>query len=244
MIGITLLLVSGCALKQPIMVLPEGLQGDADVLPVSGRRGFGWKRDLRFGAFRTVHANWVWRSDDSTTWGVLDKNATWSAKRPVSFVLEATGCEPWSARCLGHAAARHREKAIGVGIDEGGPRIRRAVVEDTSGEWFDCDLVRSDGRRWTFQMSRDDATGFGGVLVDDRASEVARVHATDQQTGKPYTYLVPSPLGFVIETRSGVVVGVERAFDGKVVLSRATSSREVCPLATVAAALLLWEPLR
>ena len=244
MTGLTLLFVSGCTLKQPIMVLPESLQGDADVLPVSGRQGFGWRRDLRFGPFRTVHTSWVWRSDDSSNWGVLDKNTTWSAKRPVSFVLEGTGCEPWTARCLGHASTRHREKAIGVVIDEGGLRIQREVVEDTSGEWFDCDLVRSDGRRWTFQMSRDDATGFGGVLVDDRASKVARVRATDEQTGKPYTYGVPPPLGFVIETSSGAVVGVQRAFDGKVVLSRATASSVVCPLATVAAASLLWEPLR
>jgi len=245
MMAITLLFVSpGCALRQPIMVLPEALQGDADVLPVSGRQGFGWQRDLRFGQFRTAHTNWVWRSDDSNNWGVLDQNATWSAKRPVSFVLEGTGCEPWTARCLGHASTGHREKAIGVGVDERGLGIRREIVEDTTSEQFECDLVSSAGRKWNFQMARDVHSGFGGVILDERASEVARVHATDQQTGKPYTYVAPQPLGFVIDTSAGVVVGVERAFDGKVVLSRATVSSQVCPLATVAAALLLWEPLR
>ena len=186
----------------------------------------------------------MWRSDDFTKWGLFDNNETWKAKRPVSFVLKGRGCEPWTARCLGHASSRLREKAVGLGTDDGGFGIRREVIENTSGEWFECDLDRADGRRWQVRLASTEPSGFGGVLLDERQSVVARVHQTDRQTGKPYTYAVPSPVGFVIETGSGVMMAVERAFQGAVVLSHATPPDQVCPLATVAAALLLWKPLR
>ena len=41
MIGITVLFtVASCVVKQPIMVLPDGLQTNAEVMAVTGRQGF------------------------------------------------------------------------------------------------------------------------------------------------------------------------------------------------------------
>jgi hypothetical protein len=179
-----------------------------------------------------VHAELgVGAATNSTTWGVLDKNATWMREAPRVVCPRSDRVRAVVRRAaLGHAAARHREKAIGVGNRLGGPRIRRAVVEDTSGEWFDCDLVRSDGRRWDISDVPRRRDGVRRPCSSTTAHRKWRAFtASDQQTGKPYTYLVPPPAGFVIETRSGVVVGVERAFDGKVVLSpRDVVARGVC----------------
>lgn len=237
---------AACMPKQPIMVLAPALQAGADVLPVSGRQGFHpWNRDLRFGPFRTVNTSVGWRSDDMFNWSVLDERETWDTKQPLSFTMEASGCARWSARCVGRAWNHHREKAVGLGTKRDGSfGIQREVVEDAAGERFECDLDRPDGARWRVELARLDGSSFGGAVLDERRSAVARLQSTNRQRGVPYSYTVPSPLGFTIETGAGVAGAVERAFDGKVVLSRSLSPERACPLATVAAALLLWEPLR
>ena len=239
------LTISACALESPIIVLPPALRDQSDVLPVSGRQGLlSWNRDIRFGPYRTTGTRVGWRGDDSTSWGVLDANYTWDSNRPVSFALEAATCQRWRARCLGKAHRRHREKAVGLEASGHGLAIDRRVVEDTSAHGFECTLQPGDASAWQLVLSADNPSGFGGVLMDDRGSTVARIRATDRQTGRPYTYSVPSPVGFIIEASSADVAAVERAFDGKVILARSTPPTQRCALATVAAALLLWEPLR
>ena len=239
------LTVSACALKSPILALPTELREGADVLEVSGLRGFLlWNRDIRFGPYRTTNTHVGWRSDDSTTWGVFDKNETWHAKRPISFALEAAVCPRWTARCLGKARRIHREEAVGITSTGDGLAIDRRTVEDLSEAGFECTLAPDHAPAWRLALTADDPSGFGGVLADDRGTPVARIRATDRQTGEPYTYSVPSPVGFVMETSAGDVAAVERAFQGKVILGRDAPPAQRCALATVAAALLLWTPLR
>jgi len=236
---------SGCTLRTPIMVLPPGLADRADLLEVSGLRAFHvWNHDIRFGPYRTVGTRVGLRSDDATRWGVIDDHETWNAKRPLSFTLEGEACPRWTASCLGEARRRRHEEAIGVTTTGDGLAIDRRVVENASEASFACSLDSGHAPGWRLRLSAGDASGFGGTLVDEWGTAIARVRAIDRQTGEPYTYAVPSPVGFVIETRAGPVAAVERAFAGKVLLDPQTADAERCALATVAAALLLWEPLR
>ena len=193
---------SACALKSPILALPSELREGADVLEVSGLRGWFLlrNRDIRFGPYRTTSTRVGWRSDDSTTWGLFDKNETWYARRPVSFALEGAACPRWTARCLGSARRIHREKAVGITSTGDGLAIDRRTVEHVSETGFECTLDPDHAPAWRLVLSADDPSGFGGVLIDDRGTPVARIRATDRQTGEPYTYSVPSPVGFVMET--------------------------------------------
>jgi hypothetical protein len=236
---------SGCALRTPIMVLPPGLADRADVLEVSGLRAFHvWNHDIRFGPYRTTGTRVGLRSDDTTRWGVLDDHEIWRAKRPLSFTLEGEACPRWTASCLGEARRSRHEAAIGITTNGDGLAIDRRVVENTSEASFACSLESGSAPGWRLRLSAGDASGFGGTLVDAWGTAIAHVRAIDRQTGEPYTYAVPSPLGFLIETPSGPVAAVERAFAGKVLLDRHAPDDERCAFATVAAALLLWEPLR
>ena len=115
--------------------------------------------------------------------------------------------------------------------------------EAVSNELFECDLEGPLRARWRLLLSDADPSGMGGVLLDDRQAVRARVSMVRAQTGRPYTYVVPQPVGFLVETTVGPAVGVERAFDGKVVLSRVVPASEATVLAAVATALLVWEPL-
>jgi hypothetical protein len=144
---------------------------------------------------------------------------------------------------MGRTRRVHRAKAVGITSTEDGIAIDRKVVEDVSSSSFECDLDAGGQPAGRLVLSAADQSGFGGVLLDDRGATLARVRATDRQTGVPYAYAIPFPVGFLIEATSGDVGAVERAFQGKVILGHAARARDRCALATVAAALLLWDPL-
>jgi hypothetical protein len=237
---------AGCFPQHPIMVLPDTLRADADVMIVSGREGVVlWNPAVEFGPFRTVSLHRGWRSDSSTSWALLDSSDSWTAKYPFSFVLEGPGSERWNAGCTGYAERTHRQKAVGLGSkDNGDFGILRRTVAFTAYEVFECTFDGPAGRRSRLLMSDVDESGFGGVLIDEQNVVLARVRRTDKQIGKPYEYTVPSPLGFYVETNTGLHVAVERAFKGKVVFSRATPRDQATPLAALATALLVWTPLR
>jgi len=237
-------LALGCVLKEPIMVLPAPLLSNADVLPVSGRQGlvFPWT-PLHFGAFRTTSILRGWARVSSWSWGILDDDETFDAKQPLTFVLEGGVGEQWSAHCLARKHEHHRDVAVGFHFGTDGAGIDRRRVEAVSNELFECDLEGPARARWRLLLSDADPSGMGGVLLDDRQAVRARVSMVREQTGRPYTYAVPQPVGFLVETTVGPAVGVERAFDGKVVLSRFVPAGEATVLAAVATALLVWEPI-
>ena len=98
----------------------------------------------------------------------------------MSFVLKARSCERWTARCLGHASRRLREKAVGLGTDDGGFGSGEAI-ENTSGEWFECDLDRADGRRWQVRLSKVDSIGGPAAYCSTSADQSWR--ASKRRTG-------------------------------------------------------------
>ena len=227
------------------MVLPTELHTDGEMLRVSGRRvATFWSQDIRFGPYRTTGARRGWRADDMNDWAVLDKDEYWGSKQPLSFSLEGAMCARWEAQCLATASRRRREAAVGIGTQpDGHLGIARRLVEDTSKAKFECTVAPVGAPAWQLMLTRDDPSGFGGVLRDDRGTLRARVRAADRRTDKGETYSAPS-LGFVMKASSGDVAAVDRADDGKVIFERRTPPDQRCALATVAAALLLWEPLR
>ena len=234
----------GCALAHPIMVLPPGLRADAEVFEVTGLRGLHpWNHDIRFGPFRTRSTRAGWTGSDSISWGILDDNYASDTKSPVTFVLEGGECPRSTARCMGRSRRVHRAKAVGITSTEDGIAIDRQVVEDVSSSSFDCDFDAGGPAAGRLLLSNADESGFGGVLIDDRGATVARVRATNRQTGVPYTYAIPFPVGFLVETTAGEIGAVERAFQGKVIIGHAARARDRCAFVTVAAALLLWDPL-
>jgi hypothetical protein len=228
------------------MVLPPGLQSDAQVMPVSGRQGgIICNPAIRFGPF---HADEVQRgitAGSQSTWSFLAERERWEARRRFSFVLGGAGPERWSVRCVAAAGRVHLEEPVGIGTRANGDfGVLRKVAESSAWEVLDCDFDGGEGRRRRLHLSDADESGFGGVLTDDWGVALARIRASNDQIKKPYEYTVPSPLGFLVETNGGLQLAVERAFDGKVIFDRATPSAEQAPLAALATALLLWDRLR
>jgi hypothetical protein len=228
------------------MVLPPALRTDAQVMPVSGRDAcVVCDSTIRFGPFHTDEVHRGIREDDSTSWSLISESDRWEAKRSFSFVLEGPSREPWRVRCAAAAGRVHVEAPVGVGTRANGDfGILRQVVESSARETLQCDFRGAGGGRRQLLLSDADESGFGGLLTNEAHEPLARIRATDEQTGEPYHYTVTSPLGFLVETTAGLQVAVERAFQGKVIFDRATPAAEQTPLAALATALLLWDRLR
>lgn len=239
-------LVTACAPQRPILVLPATLRGDAQVMPVSGIDGCTLcNPTIHFGPFHTEEVRRGIREDSSSSWSLLARTERWEARRSFSFVLEGPTRERWAVRCAAVAGRVQVEAPVGLGTRAGGDfGILRQVIERSAREALECDLQGPGGRHRQLLLSDADRSGFGGVLTGERQEPLARLRASDEQTGEPHRYTVPSPLGFLVETSTGLQLAVERAFQGKVIFDRATPAGEETPLAALATALLLWERLR
>jgi hypothetical protein len=235
----------GCTLKDPIMVLPPRLLADADVMHVHGLQGFvaPWT-GIRFGGFHTTK---MWRgwaeSSSGWSWAILDDDQTTDGKQRIAFDLEGVAGERWSVHCLSRSHEHHLDAAVGFHIGTDGSGIDRERVESVSTKAYECDLESGARAHWRLSLSNADPSGMGGVLLDERQATRAHVAMVLEQTGRPYTYEIPQPVGFLVETTGGAAVGVERAFEGKVVMGHAVPAAETGVLAAVATALLVWEPL-
>jgi hypothetical protein len=242
--ALALVLTAGCRLKDPIMVIPPEMLSNAEVLPVSGRSGgLLWNPPIEFGRFRTTEVKRGWRSDSSWNWWGIDVDERWDASRATAFVLAGPQGERWDARCLSRAHSHHLDKPVGFHIGLHGFGVDRRTVEAVSYAVYQCAFQDAGGGRWQLLLSDADPSGFGGVVMDDRHAVLARVTAVREQTGRPYTYSVQQPLGFLVDAGGGSTAAVERAFQGKVVMARTSSPAQAMMLATVATALLVWEPL-
>lgn len=229
------------------MVLPPALRGNTDVFAASGKSGgLIWNPQVRFGPFHTTEIRRGWRSDATMSWSLLQAYESWDAHHPFSFTLVSdAGDGKWSVNCLGAASRRHREKPIGFHMDASGFGLTREVVESSSSEVLTCTLeYGSQLRGWRLLLSDLDESGFGGVVTDENQKVLARVHATNEQVGTPYSYTVRAPLGFFVETPQAETLAVERAFQGKIIFDQRIRPDQRMGLAAVATALLVWEPLK
>ena len=182
--------------------------------------------------------------DDSTTWGVFDKKL--DLVREASHLVRAGGRGvPTVDGAMPGQGAPHSPRGSGRHhIDGGWPGNRSADGRRPVRGELRMHVGPDHAPAWRLALTADDPSGFGGVLADDRGVPIARIRATDRQTGEPVHLQRGRPRrlrhGNKQWRRRGGGAGVPGQGDPG---PRRAAARR-CALATVAAALLLWTPLR
>lgn len=194
----------GCSVAR--MELPEPLTTDTVEMPVTGRQGFTWGKDLTFGEYRLTDIKRGWTH--STSWGVLFWSKT-KAHREFQFTLQSP----------------YRDETVLV------PAVTNARMEelDFGGRsWslnmqFDTNILtvadcRIDDELWTVILASSEDTGniVEGVITDGRRE----IEITSTRSLQGAAYDVTEEVGYYFAENGSYLGAAENINNGAVFMKR------------------------
>ncbi|HPQ41698.1 MAG TPA: hypothetical protein PLV45_15105 [bacterium] len=195
---------AGCSIAR--MELPESLTADTMEMPVTGRQGFTWGKDLTFGEYRLTDIKRGWTR--STSWGVLFWSQT-EAHREFQFTLRSP----------------YRDDAVVV------PAVTNARMEEldfggrdwTMNMQFDADILtvadcRLDGELWSVILASNRDTGNISRGVITNGTRNIDIEAIRRLQGAAYD--VTDEVGYIFYENDESIGAAENINDGAVFMKR------------------------
>jgi hypothetical protein len=230
----TLLAASACA--QPLMKVPEGLAGKADVYPIQRRQGLLlFEPQISFGPYRTVsiHRGVVVSERSSVRTGLLSSEEHDSDRQQFDFVLQGPAAGSWRGRCTESSDRRTETQVTGVHVGTEGSGFTRDRIPVSAQSGYVCELHGPAAAHWTLEADENLSTG----TVRDAANEVV---VDIQRTSERGTWKHPDLEGDTLVGPDGAVLAaVQRSFDGAVYLSRELDPARRTAVAAICTALLI-----
>jgi len=221
------LLLSSCQSAQ--MAIPASLQARSEVYPCIGRGGFTLSEQFSFGPYEVsdVHRGWT----TQTAWGIIffERSHT---RQQYEYTLQGPSGAPWQ----GQAATGVRKSDL-KGTVAGGD-LTWGIDSDLN---FVVRIGQGDkAKAWTLILAEGNRdTTLKGKFSDGKTTY--RVEGSHKLAGSPMPLMEPS--GYLIYKGKKLVAAVDVLNAGSVTFDSKLSASKRAPLATAAAALLLYQDI-